>query len=216
MSSLHFAIAFIPVAVYFILIGGLRLRTRPLVTTGWRDTLTLGIAAIGLVMIGPMQLFFPDRAADQLQGWVWFALLALYLLGLFLVLLSSKPRLIAYGLDETQFRDALLSAAQSVDEAAQWSGDVLSLPASGIQLAYEPSGTTKVQQVSHVGLLHDLQEWLKLEQAFVRSGGSIPCKQSIAGWPFVMIGLALLAFAIYPMVSDPQDTLAQFKAFFSR
>lgn len=216
MSALHFAIAFIPVAIYFLMIGGLRLRTRPLITTGWRDTLALGIAAMGLVAVGPMNLFFPVRAAASLQGWVWFALLALYLLGLLLLLLSSKPRLIAYGLTEIQFRDSMLDAAREVDEAAIWEGDVLTLPGEGIQLAVEPSGSTKVQQVVHVGLLHNLQGWLQLERAFVKSGAQARCDRSIAGWPFVLAGGLLLAYAIGPVISNPNNAFAQLKEFLSR
>jgi hypothetical protein len=216
MSALHFAIAFIPVAIYFLMIGGLRLRTRPLITTGWRDTLALGIAAMGLVAVGPMNLFFPVRAAEAMQGWVWFALLTLYFLGLLLVLLSSKPRLIAYGLTEIQFRDSMLEAAREVDESAIWEGDVLTLPAEGIQLAVEPSGSTKVQQVVHVGLLHNLQGWLQLERAFVKSGARVRCDRSVAGWPFVLAGALLLTYAIGPVISNPNNAFAQLKEFLSR
>ncbi len=216
MSPIHFAIATIPVAIYFMLIGSLRLRRRPLVTTGWRDTLTLGIAASGLVAIGPMQLFFPIQAAERLQGWVWLALFALYVLGLMLILLSSKPRLIAYGLDETQFQTTLQQAAQEVDPLATWQGEVLTLPNSAIQLAYEPSGASRVQQVVHVGLLNNLQDWLRLERAFVKAGANCECPRSAAGWPFLIAGLLLLVFAILPMVSNPSDALAQLREFLNR
>lgn len=216
MSPIHFAIATIPVAVYFILIGALRLRRRPLVTTGWRDTLTLGIAASGLVAIGPMQLFFPVQAAGQLHGWVWIALFGLYILGLLLVLLSCKPRLIAYGLDDQQFKEALLIAAQQIDPNADWHGGVLTLPDSGIQLALDPSGAARVHQVVHVGLLHNLQDWLRLEQSFVKNGAKVVCPRSAAGWPFVIAGAMLLAFAVTPMISNPSDALAQLREFLSR
>ena len=216
MLPVHFAIATIPIAVYFILIGALRLRNRPLVTTGWRDTLTLGIAASGLVAIGPMQLFFPSRAAESLQGWVWVALFALYVLGLFLVLLSCKPRLIAYGLDEPQFRETLVEAATEVDPNATWNGEVLSMPGCGIQLALEPSGSARVQQVMHVGLLHNLQDWLRLERAFVKKGSKVRCPRSIAGWPFVIAGTLLFSFALIPMISNPSGALAQLREFLTR
>ncbi|MEZ6134540.1 MAG: hypothetical protein R3C53_06495 [Pirellulaceae bacterium] len=214
--SLHFAIAAIPLAVYFILVGGLRLRKHPLITTGWRDTLTLGIACSGLVAIGPMQLFFPDHFAARWHTWVWLALFLLYVLGLLLVLLSCKPRLIAYGLDELQFRESLLTAAQQVDPAANWTGSVLTLPGSGIQLADEPSGTARVHQVAHVGLLHNIQDWLRLEKAFVAVGSQLACPRSWAGWPFVLGGCLLLVAAIAPLLSDPAAALAQLKEFLDR
>lgn len=216
MSLVHFTIAAVPVAVYLILIGGLRLRRRPLITTGWRDTLTLGIAASGLMAIGPMQLFFPAQAAARWHSWVWLALFALYVLGLTLVLLSSKPRLIAYGMDDSQFRHALAMAAEEVDSGSAWNGDVLSLPSSGIQLAVEATGATRVHQVVHVGLLNNLQDWLRLEKSFVQVGSGISCPRSPAGWPLVLGGVLLLVSAIAPMLSDPANSMAQLKEFLNR
>lgn len=216
MEPVHFAIAATPVAVYLILVGALRLRNRPLITTGWRDTLTLGIAASGLVAIGPMQLFFPTLAAARWHGWVWLALFMLYLLTLVMVLLSCKPRMISYGLDQIQFRETLLAAAQQIDPTSAWNNDVLSIPSSGIQLASEPSGATRVHQVVHIGLLYNLQDWLKLERAFVALGSQATCPRSAAGWPFVIFGLLLLAFIMLPLISDPVDALAQLRHFLNR
>ncbi len=216
MSLIHFAIAALPVAVYLILIGGLRLRKRPLVTTGWRDTLTLAIAASGLVAIGPMQLFFPAQAAARWHSWVWLALFVLYVLGIALILLSCKPRLIAYGMDESQFRDTLATAAEQIDLGAMWTGDVLSMPNSGIQLAIEPSGAARVHQVVHVGLLNNLQDWLRLEKAFVKSGSEVNCPRSAAGWSLVISGTLLLAIAVTPLISDPAESLAQLRDFLNR
>ncbi len=216
MPSIHFAIAAIPVAVYFILVGGLRLRTRPLVTTGWRDTLTLGIAASGLIAIGPMQLFFPAQAAARWHAWVWLALFVLYGMGLLMLLLSCKPRLIAYGMDGEQFIAALLNAAREIDDQAHWNGEVLTLPTAVMQLALEPSGTLRVHQVVHVGFLRNLQDWVRLERAFVKEGNQVVCPRSNAGWPFVIAGLLLLTFAILPLVSDPDRALAQLKEFLAR
>lgn len=212
----HFAIAAIPIAIYLILIGGLRLRTKPLVTTGWRDVLTVGIAASGLVAIGPMQLFFPVAAAQSFRGWVWLALLVLYVLALLLILLSSKPKLIAYGMDMQQFRETLLLAAQEVDEQASWNGEVLSLPNSGIQLANDPSGAHRVEQVVLVGFLQNIQDWLKLERAFAKTGSKVTCPRSWVGWPFVVFGVILLLSFVMPLVSNPENTLAHLQEFINR
>ena len=53
---------------------------------------------------------------------MWLALFALYALGLLMLLLSSKPRLVVYGMDEQQFVDVLLAAGREVDAQAQWNG----------------------------------------------------------------------------------------------
>ena len=216
MSPLYFAIAVIPLGIYFMMLGAIRLRRHPLITTGWRDTLTLGVAASGFVAIGPMQLFFPSQAATRWHAWVWLALFILYLLGLMMILLSAKPRLIAYGMEENQFHRTLLEAARQVDPQAQWTGEVVSMPHSGLQLAREATGATRVQQVVHVGLLHNIQDWLKLENAFVVLASKTQCAPSLAGWPFLVVGLLLLVAAITPMLSDPAATLAQLKTFLNR
>lgn len=216
MTVIHSAIAFIPVAVYLILIGALRLRSRPLVTTGWRDTFALAVACVGLVVIGPMQLFFPVQAASRWHQWVWLALIMLYALGVLLILISSKPRLIAYGLDLSQFRTALEDAAKSVDEQAYWEGDVLNMPGSTIQLAIDPTSTSRVHQVVHFGLLSNLQVWLKLEKAFVDHGAALTCPRSAAGIPFVIAGAILLFATVMPMFNDPAEALAQLQKFINR
>ncbi|QDV21893.1 hypothetical protein [Aureliella helgolandensis] len=216
MFTIHFAIASIPIAVYLMMIGGLRMRSRPMVTTGWRDTLTLGIAVCGLVIIGPMQLFFPAQAAMRWHGWVWFMMLGLYILGLVMFLLSCRPRLISYGMNHQQFRDTLESAAKQVDSDATWLGEVLTLPNSNIQLASEPAGSGRVHQVVHVGLLDNLQDWLKLERAFVSAGTAVVCPRSAAGFPFVLAGMLLLLSAVFPLLSDPTTAHAQLIEFLNR
>ncbi len=212
----QYAVAIIPVAIYFILIGVLRLRTRPMVTSGWRDTLTLGIASAGLVAVGPMQLFTPPQAVERWHAWVWVALLCLYALGLTLILLNGKPRLIAYGLDHSQFRDVLFQSAKQVDDQSHWSADVLSMPLSGMQLALEGTGSSRVQQATHVGMLQNLDHWMKLEQEFVRQGGKTTCPRSIAGWPLLIVGSALLLSSIIPLIRDPAAALAQLQNFLDR
>ena len=212
----QYAVAIIPVAIYFILIGVLRLRTRPMVTSGWRDTLTLGIASAGLVAVGPMQLFTPPQAVERWHSWVWVALLCLYVLGLTLILLNGKPRLIAYGLDHLQFREVLYQSAKLVDDQAHWSADVLSMPLSGMQLALEGTGSSRVQQATHVGMLQNLEHWMKLEHEFVRLGGQTTCPRSIAGWPLLIVGSGLLLSSIIPLIRDPAAALAQLQNFLDR
>lgn len=212
----QYAVAIIPVAIYFLLIGILRMRSRPMVTTGWRDTLTLGIASAGLVAVGPMQLFTPPQAVERWHSWVWLALLCLYVLVLTLILLNGKPRLIAYGLDHIQFRDVLFQSAKMIDDQSYWSADVLSMPLSGMQLALECTGSARVQQATHVGILQNLDHWMKLEREFVRMGGNVKCPRSIAGWPLLIVGSGLLLSSIIPLIRDPAAALAQLQNFLDR
>lgn len=216
MNTLYWAIALIPLAIYLLLIGAVHLRGRPLITNGWRDTLTLGIACTGLIVIGPMQLFFPEHAGSRWPGWVWLLMLGLYFLVLLMSILWSRPRLVAYGMLRNQFRDTLLHSAQSVDSLAQWQGDVLTVPRSGLQLAMESSLSRRTQSVVSVSTPHDLSHWLQLEQAFVRDGRSIRSARSVLGWGLVTAGLLLLVLTITPLIQDPDIAYAQFKKFILR
>jgi hypothetical protein len=110
----------------------------------------------------------------------------------------------------------LLEAAQEVDADSSWRGDVLSLPQSGIQLAIEPSGTSRVQQVVSVGSLQSFQDWIRLEHNFVRGSSKIRCPRSLAGWPFVLAGGLLLTISVLPLMSDPSESLAQLREFINR
>lgn len=211
MNSLQIAIASVPLAIYFVLIGSIRLRRRPLVTSGWRDTLTLGIACGGLVAVGPMQLFFPTHAASRWPGWIWLPMFGLYFLSLLIWTMWSRPRLITYGLSKQAFQDLLLKAAQVVDSGASWYGEVLSMPNSGIQLSAESTLGNYVNTVGVVGNLQNLNDWLKLEREFVKLGSQFSCHPGKSGWLLIAAGLALLLIAISPVVNDPQMALTELR-----
>ncbi len=216
MPSLHAAIALVPIAMYLMMIGFLKLRTRPLMTTGWRDTLAIGIAVSGMMAVGPMELFFPTEAAAVWHHWVWAALAALYLLTLTLILLSCRPRLLAYGLDRQQFQSVLLTAAKTIDPQAFWQEQVLNIPAAGMQLAEEPTGSSSIHQVVSVGSYVNFSGWLDLERAFVQQGANIRCARSYAGVPLILLGAALMILSVAPLVAAPDIAQAQLREFLSR
>ena len=216
MNTLYWAIALIPLAIYLLLIGAIHLRGRPLITNGWRDMLTLGIACAGLIAIGPMQLFFPEHAGARWPGWVWLLMLGLYFLVLLMLILWSRPRLVAYGMLRDQFRDALLLAAQKIDPLAQWHGDVLTVPRPGLQLAIESTLSQRTHSVVCVAIPQDMALWLQLEQAFVVAAQGTRSTHSRLGWGLVTSGLLLLVLTIAPLIQDPDITYAQLKKFILR
>ncbi len=216
ISAVAFAIAAVPAAIYLMLLGRFRLSRQPLVTTGWRDAAALGIAIMGLVAIGPMQLFFPTYAAARFAGWVWGMLLCLYLLSVLLVVLGCRPRLIVYGMDEEGFFHALHSAAQRVDAAANWHGQILMMPGAGLQLVAEPTGSRGVQTVVSLTSLTSVAPWMQLERELVQE-----CRHTQAahrGWAggaLFLGGFILLAIAMFMILSDPSHALVELKDFFS-
>lgn len=221
ISPVPFAIAAVPVAMYLILMGSIRLRRRPLVTSGWRDIATLGIAIIGLVAIGPVQLFFPTYAAARFSGWVWVILLVLYLLGLMLVVLSCRPRLIVYGLEHEAFTESLQAAALRVDTASHWQGQILTLPASGLQLVSQPTGTRAIHQAVSISGAGTIDSWVRLENELVqecaRSATSPPSlHRRWASATLMFGGVLLIAVAILMIVADPAAAEVELREFFTR
>ena len=65
MNVLYLCLALGPPAIYLFLLGLINLTWRPLLVSGARDTALLGLAVSGLVIVGPMRLFFPEEAAMQ-------------------------------------------------------------------------------------------------------------------------------------------------------
>ena len=92
MDPFHLCVALGPVAVYLLLIGAVNLLRRPFVVSGTRDAAAMGLAVSGLVIVGPVELFFPIEAAIRFGSLVWLLLVALYGLTLVLVLLTLRPR----------------------------------------------------------------------------------------------------------------------------
>lgn len=209
--------AAVPIAMYLIMLGAFRLRSRPLVTTGWRDVAALGIALTGLVAIGPLQLFFPTYAAARFSGWIWIILLALYLLTLLLVMLSCRPRLIVYGLGEDAFFQVLQEAAAHVDPEASWHGQTLTMPTVGMQLITEPTGAYGVQQAVILSGPGSIAPWLQLEHELVKRCAHVAAtERGWAGFWLIGSGLLLLVAAVAMIVADPASALVELKEFFSR
>ena len=217
IAPIPLAMSAVPVAMYLIMMGAIRLRRRPLVTTGWRDVASLGIAIMGLVAIGPIQLFFPTYAAARFSGWVWAMLLALYMLGLLLVVLSCRPRLIVYGLGEDAFFEALQDAALRVDAHANWQGQILTLPEVGLQLVTEPTGARSIQQVVSVSGLNSITHWMQLERELVKQCAGVVATQR--GWAAAWLiagGTLLIVWTTSMIMSDPAAALVELREFFAR
>ena len=78
MDYFRYAIAIGPIGLYWVLIGYLYQRANPMLINAAQDTLLFGLGSVGLVLIGPMELFFPNAAYSLLGSWTWFFLLCLY------------------------------------------------------------------------------------------------------------------------------------------
>lgn len=169
LDPLHVIIALGPLAAYFVLLGLINLSRRPLVTTGARDVAALGLAVVGLVFIGPAELFLPDAAIVEL-GWIaWLMLGAFYALLLTLGVLLLRPRLVIYNVTADQLRPALANVVAELDGDARWAGESLVLPNLGVQLHVEPVSATRNAELISNGPNQNYSGWRALEIALTQA-----------------------------------------------
>jgi uncharacterized membrane protein len=211
MEGFHLAIAVGPLALYLLLIGSIRLRPHPFVTSGAKDNATLAIGLVGLMMIGPMELFFPQQAAVTLGAWVWVILLLFYSLCIALWLLTSRRRLVVYGMSETHLRDSLFEVAHAMDSEARWVGDVLQFPTKAINVSLEMSGNRTVGQLLAAGERQDWDSWFEFEERVIAKVGSLPSEDRSSGWMLLATGALMLAAAGWSLLYDLPSSIQAMK-----
>ena len=121
-----------PVAIYLILLGAINLARRPFLVSGTRDFAVLALAAAGMFIVGPMELFFPTVASLRFGANVWILMIGLYVLMAVCLVLFFRPRLVIYNIAAEELRPILADLAAKLDAEARWAGDNLSLPAQAL------------------------------------------------------------------------------------
>jgi len=204
MQTLQLCIALGPLAVYLFLVGLINSRRRPFLTSGARDMAVLGIALSGFFIIGPLQLFVPDTAADRFGPYIWLVMITLYSLAWTLGVLLMRPRLIIYNITTDQLRPILATTVKQLDPEMRRAGQCLIMPQLDIQLTVEPAGPLRCIQLAAAGPTQDAAGWRKLEIALAKS-----LKQAQA--PVNRYAIALMAVAVliggivtFRMAHDPQ------------
>jgi hypothetical protein len=204
LDSFQACLAFGPPAVYLLRVATVNLRRRPTVVSGGRDTAALGLAIVGLVMVGPMELCFPESAAlHLLHSWVWAPLLALYGLCVALVLLTLRPRLVVYNISVEELRRALADVVGQLDDESRWAGDSLSLPRLGVQFHLDSAGARNVSLVAS-GPHQNHLGWHKLHRALATSLCTLRVKRNASFVLLALAALAVIAALAYLVYLDPQ------------
>lgn len=205
VDSLHIAIALAPLALYLLLLGLMNLSRRPILTTGVRDTIALGLALSGLVAAGPMELFMPEAAAAKFHSFVWALLATFYLLCLTLVVLVLRPRLIIYNVTVAQLRPVLAQVVSELDREARWAGDSLVLPQLGVQLHLEQSELMRNAQLVAAGPKQNYAGWRRLETTLAAALRTSPGSRNPQGYALILCGAALAAIVTLCVARDPQQ-----------
>jgi hypothetical protein len=203
IDALHLSIALGPLAVYFLLLAFVNLSNRPFLTTGARDTAALGMAIVGFIVAGPMELFLPAAATDRFGGYVWLLLLAFYGLCLTLIVLLMRPRLVIYNANPEQLRSILAEVVSKLDSEARWAGDSLVLPKLGVQLHVELFGAMRNVQLVSAGPKQSFAGWKRLEMALAQVLRETKSSPNPHGFAMMGLGLLLIGVMTYYMLSDP-------------
>jgi hypothetical protein len=203
-DPLSLCIALGPLALYILLLAALNLGRRPLLTTGARDTAALGVALVGLVIVGPMRLFVPDAATVRFGTYVWVMLLALYGLSVTLLVLLWRPRLVIYNISADELRPTLAEVVGRLDADARWAGDSLVLPRLGVQLTVEAFAHTRNVQLVSAGPQQNYAGWRQLELALGQELAELRVSRNPYGYVLGVFGAAMMAGIVYALAAWPQ------------
>jgi hypothetical protein len=212
MDPLRLCLALGPLAVYFLLLGAINLTRRPFLVSGGRDLAALALALAGLAVVGPFALFLPEESLVVFGGYVWLMVLALYALGMTMLILMLRPRLVIYNVTADALRPILADVVERLDREARWAGDSLVLPGLGVQLHLDSFAAMKNVSLKSTGSRQSFQGWKNLETALSSALEHEAVPRNRRGATLLMAGLAIAALLIAAIVRDPQSlsqTLAE-------
>ena len=204
MDPFRLCLAFGPVAMYLLLLGAVNLSRRPLLVTGVRDVATLALAVSGLVIIGPMELFFPHAAALRFGPHVWLLLLVLYAMCVVLVLLLLRPRLVIYNISCDKLRPILAELVDQLDSGARWAGDSLVLPGLGVQLYVDHFAPLRCASLISAGRNQSHPGWRRLETVLGDALAREEVTRNPRGLSLLGVGLLIIGVIILAIAHNPQ------------
>lgn len=166
--------AILPLGCYLIVLGLLRFRKHPTILSRGFDLLLLGLGCVGLISVGPIELFFPRAAYAMLGNWVWLVLFGLYALILLLIAFNAPIGFIAYGMNRERLKSLLSELLQEENVEHQWQGDCLHIPEWSIQGFVADAGRGDIASMMAIGNQQDVMQWVRLEQAVAKRAEYIP------------------------------------------
>ncbi len=202
MDPLRLGIALSPLAAYVLLLGLVNLSSRPLLTSGGRDMAALALGISGLVLVGPVELFFPEFAVERFGGYVWLMLIGLYALLVVFLMLVLRPRLVIYNMTVEQLRPTLAHVVSDLDPDVRWAGECLVLPRLGVQLHVEPFLAMRNVQLVSSGPHQSFAGWRRLERGLVKGLKGVSSTPNPYGFSLVFFGLLMVALVTFAVVSD--------------
>jgi hypothetical protein len=206
MEPFRLCLAMGPVAIYLLLVGAMNLSRRSRLVSGTRDAAALALGLVGLVIVGPVELFFPEDALLRLGPGAGSLLLGVYLalygLALVLLLLMLRPRLVIYNISPDQLRPILAETAERLDPGARWAGDCLALPALGVQLHIDSHAAMRNVVLASAGSHQEFAGWRRLHLALAAALARVEVARNPRGISLVSTGALILGALAVVMVRD--------------
>ncbi len=208
LDYLRLALGLIPLGLYLMVMGLLALRGRPTILTTGQESLLIGFALSGFVLIGPIELFFPTGAYAALGSWVWLLLVALYCLVVLLIALQRAPGWTIVGMDAEEFRAFFEVVLQKGSVDCKWMGNQLQIDKWDVRAIAEPSrGFPKTTCLSPCGRVRNVLGWYQIEKLVAtskaleqtdagRSSGMIPTAVCLLLLGSICIGLGFSLIAL--------------------
>jgi len=203
-------LALLPLISYLIVLSLIRLTGHVLVTTGGRDIAALAVAISGLVMVGPIELFFPHTAVPVFGAKVWIALGIFYALCTTLVALTSRPKLVVYGRTPADVYPALLAAAQSMDSAATGNSESLQVQLPTLKARLRADGQRFVDYAEIVAFESNLPTacWSRLLGHLRSQLVAKPAEVPRRGFAMLLTAVVLSAILLWQSFGN-QELLVQ-------
>jgi hypothetical protein len=203
IDPFRLCVALGPIAIYALLLGSLNLSRRPFLVGGMRDAAALGLAVSGLIVIGPMELFFPEAAAARIGPAIWIVLVVFYAMLLVLVLLLLRPRLILYNIAADQLRPILADLVPKLDAEARWAGDSVALPTLGVQFHIDRFAWMRNMSLVAIGAGQSHAGWRQLERSLAEALARVEVGRNPRGLTLITAGVAILTLLVLAITRDP-------------
>lgn len=192
MEPVRATIALLPLALYLLALAWINLSRRPFVTTGARDFGALGIALVGLVLVGPAELLMPLGFVAHWGPVAWVLVLGLYGSLWTLLSLLMPPKLVVYNVSPTQLRAILAQTALEVDSEAQMTGQTLVLPSRRVELHLDVFPAMRNVTLAPSGRRQSFAGWHDLHRALARNLREVAVPRNPYGITLLVLSLAIL------------------------
>jgi hypothetical protein len=166
------------------------------------DFFLFGMAIVGIVAVGPIELFFPRAAYSLLGVWIWLILFALYFFILLLIALNLRLKIVVYGMTSDALKQATNEVLTENQMQVTWVGNMLDVPTLGVQACIESAGRAHLSKIEAAGSDQNPSGWLALERLLVRKMSSHRHRFVPEAILWITISLLLFGLSAVCVVKD--------------